>query len=131
MKTEHKKYHEAFDEVKSRPKTCTVTNTRSTTKKTRSISTILLILLASNALVAQTVIGKWMTFNEKTGSPLSIIEITASGNSIEGHVIRIFLEPHQGEDPLCVNCPDTFKNKRVIGMNFLWGFREDGPLFTN
>jgi uncharacterized protein (DUF2147 family) len=69
-------------------------------------------------------------YNEQTGSPLSVIEIAKSGNSIEGKVSQIFLEPFQGENPICTKCSGERKNKKVIGMNFLWGFIKDAETWT-
>lgn len=120
MKTEHEKYSEAFDEVKSRPKACELK-----AKSKQSVTAIILILMSSTILAGQSVEGKWTTYNEETGSPLSIVEIAKSGNSIEGKVSQIFLEPYQGEDPICTKCSGARKDKKVIGMNFLWGFKAD------
>ncbi len=89
MKTEHDKYHEAFEEVKSRPKSCAL---NASGKKTVVVSVILLLSLATTA---QSVSGKWMTYNEQTGSALSVIEIKETNTSIEGRIIKIFLEPYQ------------------------------------
>ena len=89
-----------------------------------------LLLFSSTLLVGQSVEGRWTTYNEQTGSPLSMIEIVKSGNSIEGRVSQIFLEPFQGEDPICTKCSGERKGKKVIGMNFLWGFKNDEGEWT-
>lgn len=119
MNTEHKEYHDRFNEVKSRPKACGIKPSKSTS------ITVSLILLTTPLLSAQTVEGKWMTYNEVTGSPLSVVEIIRTPQSIEGKVAAIFLEPFQGDDPSCTRCPGDRKDKKVIDMNFLWGFRKD------
>jgi lathosterol oxidase len=120
MKTEDKAYHEKFAEVKSRPKA-------SKNKATKATITITVIFMAA-AFIAegQTVEGEWTTYNEETGTALSTIEIVKSGNSIKGKVKEIFLEPFQGDDPICTRCPEERKDKKVIDMNFLWGFKKDG-----
>ena len=102
-------------------------------KSPKIICILLLILVAvfsSTILVGQSVEGRWTTYNEQTGSALSVIEIVKAGNSIEGKVSQIFLEPYQGEDPICTNCSGERKDKKVIGMNFLWGFKKDGNSWT-
>lgn len=96
----------------------------------RYLIVIILILFSSTILTGQSVEGRWATFNEQTGSPLSVIEIVKSGNSIEGKVSQIFLEPYQGEDPICTKCSGERKDKKVIGMNFLWGFKKDDNSWT-
>lgn len=122
MRTEHAKYHDVFDEVKSRPK-------GDAFKKNKSVAVAVLVLI-SYALMGQSVEGRWTTYNEKTGSRLSEIEIVRSGNSIIGKVSQIFLEPYQGEDPVCTKCTGERKDKKVIGMNFLWGFKKDSDSWT-
>jgi Delta7-sterol 5-desaturase len=126
MKTEHAKYHETFDEVKSRPKACALK-----IKKRESLTTLILIVITSTILIAQSVEGKWTTYSENTGSPLSVVEIVKSGNTIEGSVSKIYLEPFQGEDPICTKCSGERKNQKVIGMNFLWGFKQDGKSWSS
>ena len=91
---------------------------------------ITLTLFGPATLVGQSVEGRWITYNEITGSALSVIEIVNSGNSIEGKVSQVLLEPYQGEDPICAKCSGERKDEKVIGMNFLWGFKEDGDSWT-
>lgn len=125
MKTEHKNYHESFEEVKSRPKACEL---KVRTKK--PVAASIVILLSTIAADAQLVTGKWTTYNEQTGSPLSVVEIKEVSNGIEGKVTQIFLEPYQGEDPICTKCIGDRKDKKVVGMNFLWGFKQDGDAWS-
>jgi lathosterol oxidase len=128
MNTEHKKYHETFEEVTSRPKSCAL---KPSAKK--SVAAPVIIVLSFSTTLAQSVSvsGKWVTYNEQTGSPLSIIEIKETKTSIEGKIVKIFLEPYQGEDPVCTKCPGERKNKKVIDMNFLWGFKQDGDSWSS
>jgi Delta7-sterol 5-desaturase len=126
MKTENAKYHEAFDEVTSRPKACELK-----IKSKKSAVVTIILLAGSTALIGQSVEGRWTTYNEQTGSPLSVIEIVQSGNSIEGKVSQILLEPYQGEDPICTKCTGERKDKKVVGMNFLWGFKKDGDSWAS
>lgn len=125
MKTEHKKYHESFEEVKSRPKACELKMRRK-----KSVVASILILL-STITDAQSVTGRWTTYNEQTGSALSVVEITETTKSIEGKVAQIFLEPYQGEDPICTKCSGDRKDKKVVGLNFLWGFKQDGDSWSS
>lgn len=92
---------------------------------------VLLFICLSLSGHTQTVEGTWATFNEETGSLLSTIEIVKSNNSIEGKVSEIFLEPFQGDDPICMKCSGERKNRKVINMNFLWGFRKNGNVWAD
>lgn len=53
-----------------------------------------------------------------------------SGSTIEGKVEQILLEPYQGENPTCSKCEGERKDKKVIGMNFFWGFRWEGSSWS-
>jgi lathosterol oxidase len=117
MKTENPGYHVAFDEVKSRPKSCALKATR---KKSTAVAMVVFLFVSSAA--GQSVAGLWATYNDATGSRLSTIEILQKDAGIEGRVREVFLEPYQGEDPVCAKCADDRKGQKVIGMNFLWGF---------
>lgn len=120
MNTEDKSYHQKFEEVKTRPRVSV-----KQTKKSAVTITILLIT-STLSLYAQSVEGKWITYNEETGTALSVIEIVKSNNSVEGKVTKIFLEPFQGDDPVCTKCSGERKDKKVLDMNFLWGFKKSG-----
>ena len=120
MKTEYSKYHEKFEEVRARPKSCAL---KTSVKKSVTVSIVFLMTLSS---MAQSVSGKWITYNEQTGSALSVVEIRQTNNSIEGRVEKIFLELYQGKDPICTKCSGDRKGKKVIDMNFLWGFKANG-----
>jgi lathosterol oxidase len=124
MNTEDKNYHEKFNEVKSRPK---ISEQKT---KTSSITISILLITTSLQINAQSIEGKWTTYNEETGSILSVIEIVKTTNSIEGKVSEIFLEPFQGDDPICSKCSGERKDKKVINMNFLWGFKKEGNEWT-
>jgi Delta7-sterol 5-desaturase len=123
MKTEDSAYHKQFDEVKDRPKV---------SRKTKVfITTSVTLIVAGFISHAQSIEGKWTTYNEETGSALSVIEIRKTNNIIEGKVSEVFLEPFQGDDPICTKCSGERKDKKVISMNFLWGFKKDGDDWTD
>lgn len=130
MKTEDVRYHETFDEVKARPRACELRARKPMPKFRPPNALIFLMVFASSALPGQTIEGAWMTYNEATKAPLSIIEITKAGASIEGRVSQVLLESDQGEDPICSKCTSTRKDQKVIGMNVLWGFRRDGDSYS-
>jgi sterol desaturase/sphingolipid hydroxylase (fatty acid hydroxylase superfamily) len=119
MGTEHEKYHDAFDRVRGKPKSCK-------TKLPKQATMVFLVLMVTGGVQAQSVVGEWVTHHEVTGSPLAIIEIAQSGNSIEGRVKQIFPMPHEGQDPVCAQCSGARRNQKIFGMNLLWGLLRDG-----
>ena len=75
-------------------------------------------------------VGRWRSFDEKTGQPKSIMEITEVNGELQGKVERVFSPPAPNDNPLCDKCPGDKKNKPVVGMQFLWGMKKDGDEYT-
>jgi uncharacterized protein (DUF2147 family) len=84
------------------------------------------ILSAQAFADAPTVLGKWKTVDDSTHKAKSIVEIVADGDSIKGYIREILdPEPGKGPDPLCDKCDGDKKDKHIIGMEFLWGFKSE------
>lgn len=126
LRTTHAKYKETFEEIKARPRTCELKR-----KQNKSVATLIVLFISCFSLAAQSVSGKWVTYNEQTGSALSVIEIKQANNSIEGRIEQLFLEPYQGDDPVCTKCTDERRGNKVIDMNFMWGFKQGGSVWTS
>lgn len=77
---------------------------------------------------AQSVLGKWKTFDDETGEAKSIIEITEKGGKIYGKVIEI-LNPAK-KDAKCRNCSGADKDKPVLGLEVLKGLSKDGTDYS-
>ena len=93
-------------------------------------TSILLLFLASLfSANAQSVIGKWKTFDDATGDSKSIVEITEKDGKIYGKVIEI-LNPAK-KNAKCNNCPDSDKDKPVLGLYVIKGLSKDGKEYSN
>lgn len=122
MKTNDQSYEEQFKEVTGRKKSCPLT-----------IKILLPLLMIPISLYCQSPAGKWMTYNEATGAPLSVIYVYKNyqSNSWEGKIDSVILQPNQGKDPICIDCPGDFKDQPVIGIQFLWDFEKSGNEWTS
>jgi uncharacterized protein (DUF2147 family) len=91
-----------------------------------------LLFFSTFAAVAQTIVGKWKSFDDATGEMKSIIEIFEKGSKIYGKVIKTFPKPGQDADPICSKCPieDDRYNKKVIGMEILKGMEVDDDEYS-
>jgi uncharacterized protein (DUF2147 family) len=80
---------------------------------------------------AASVLGLWKTVDDKTNRVRSIVRIWEVGGKLKGKVEKGF--PLPGEDPneLCTKCPEPFKNKPKIGLEFLWGFEPAGDSWVD
>jgi Delta7-sterol 5-desaturase len=125
MNSNHKAYEQTFEEVTSRqPEGKTQSGT------SKQITTLLILITLTVPAFSQSPEGTWITFDESTGNPLSQIKIENTPAGMEGKIIQIILQPNQGEDPVCSKCEDARRNKKVIGMEFLSGFKKSGTEWT-
>ena len=80
------------------------------------------LLLASPALAADPVQGRWIT-EEKD----AVITIAPCGAKLCGRISKFLVAPPQGLDQRDVNNKDASKrNRKLLGMPVLTGFVEDG-----
>lgn len=90
---------------------------------------VLVFVLGVVTVSAQSVTGKWKTFDDKTGDAKSIVEITEKDGKIYGRIIEI-LNPEKKNDK-CTNCPDQDKNKPLLGLTIIKGLKKDGKEYTD
>lgn len=96
--------------------------------KSRLILVISLFMLAVSAN-SQTVLGKWKTFDDKTGDAKSIVEIAERGGKIYGKVVEL-LNPKM-KDMKCKDCPGDDKGKPVVGIEVLKGLSKKGDKYED
>ena len=84
---------------------------------------LLLIAITSNG---QDIFGKWKTIDDETGKPKSIVEITEKDGKAYGQILKLFREPGEDPDPICDECTDHRKDKKVIGMTIVIDMVKDG-----
>jgi uncharacterized protein (DUF2147 family) len=68
-------------------------------------------------------LGNWEKLNPATKQPVATIQITLSpDNTLVGKVIKVN-DPEQNKTT-CQDCPDSFKNQPIEGMEVLWGLKQ-------
>ena len=83
-------------------------------------------LVASPALAATPVTGKWMTAERD-----SIVEIGSCGNTVCGKVLRVLKMMDNGKPPIDSNNPDpALRGRLVEGTMILTGFTDGGALWN-
>jgi uncharacterized protein (DUF2147 family) len=94
-------------------------------KKSYLIACVLFLSYLS--LNGQTIVGKWKSFDDKTGELKSIVEIFERGSKIYGKIIKIFPKPGEDIDPVCTKCSadDERFNQKIIGMEIIKGLKRD------
>lgn len=95
--------------------------------KTNLLFIILLLFVSVNAIGQRTsIFGEWKTVDDNTGKIRSIVEIYEKNGKAFGKIKKLFREPHEDQDPICVECTDHRKDKKVIGMEIISGMEKDG-----
>jgi len=101
-------------------------------RKTRPITLLAMVfsLLTAPALADDPgPVGKWLTIDERTGAPGSMVEITSNGGTLQGKLVEFI--PLPGQDPntiqtVCTECKGALKDKPKIGMVVMWNLKRDG-----
>jgi uncharacterized protein (DUF2147 family) len=70
-------------------------------------------------------VGKWKTFDDKTGRAKSIVQIREENGELTGKVLEV-LESPAGPHPVCRPCEGERKDQPVEGMTILWGAKKNG-----
>lgn len=104
-------------------------------KKVFFIVAFLCYSLFVSANDSSDVFGYWMSYNQKSKKPEAIVLIYEKENILYGKVVRLLPErikelKEMGEyPPLCKKCPDDFKDKPIIGLNFIYGLKNSGDIW--
>ncbi|MEO9258452.1 MAG: DUF2147 domain-containing protein [Crocinitomicaceae bacterium] len=71
-----------------------------------------------------TVEGKWVTIDDKTQKPKSIVELQVNNNILTGRIIKLY--PRAGRPPnvTCTLCTDDRKNQLIEGLQIIRGLKK-------
>ena len=87
---------------------------------------LLLALLPTTAFAQEAPVGSWITIDDNTGKPKSVIDIyKSSDGTLAGRVVEV-LQSDRGPNPVCERCRGDRKNQPVEGMVILWGMKRAG-----
>jgi uncharacterized protein (DUF2147 family) len=71
-------------------------------------------------------IGYWKTIDDTDHSVRSIVEIFEKDQMLFGKIVQIF--PHEGNKPNCDKCSGEFKDKPILGLQFMWELKKNAPM---
>jgi len=65
-------------------------------------------------------VGRWVTMDEATGKPASIVILREENGRITGTIEKVY-DPYPREsNPRCTACNGALKDKPMVGMKILW-----------
>jgi len=88
------------------------------------ISLFLLGFMPAAIAGSNSPLGTWTTIDDKTGKKRAVVSITQSGGKLYGTIRKVYKQA--GDTGYCKKCPGRFKNKKVVGLTFLWGLKKQG-----
>ncbi len=87
---------------------------------------LLLSVLPLMSMGQSGIFGHWKTYDDKSGNARSIVEITKRDGKAYGVIQKVFLQPGEPEDPLCIECEDHRKDQPILGMEVITGLEKNG-----
>jgi len=94
-------------------------------------------LLASAALFSASAcaqqaspVGLWRSIDDQSGKPRALIRITEQNGEYRGKVEKIFLQPDEPQNPVCIACDGERKDQPIMGMTILTGLKQQGDEYT-
>ena len=88
----------------------------------KNFVSLLLVVLLSTSLSAQTVFGKWNSFDEETNEIESVIEVYEKDGKAYAKIIKI-TDPER-QDATCFKCKGKRKDQPILGMDILTGLKK-------
>lgn len=85
------------------------------------------MILFVSAPTPKPISGQWKTIDDETGKAKSIVQIyKKTDGKLYGKIVKLFREKGEDPDPICDDCTDYRKNKKIIGMEIITGLEQDG-----
>ena len=85
----------------------------------------LITLAISFSSFSQSIVGQWKTIDDETGKPRSIVKIFENNGLYYGRITKLFRDPGEDPDPVCDECEDHRKGKKIIGMEIISDMKFD------
>lgn len=73
--------------------------------------------------------GLWTQIDDETNKPRSLIRIEKKDDEYVGHIEKIFPLPNEEPRKLCTKCKGEKKDKPLVGLQILWGLKENGSKY--
>ena len=88
------------------------------------------VLSTAPVLGTQLPVGKWKTIDEKSGKVTSDIEIYDQSGVLFGKIVAL-TDPNdkQGKPKICIACAGADKDKPIVGLVVLKGFKPSGDRY--
>jgi uncharacterized protein (DUF2147 family) len=76
-----------------------------------------ILVLGMSTLNAQNILGKWKTFDDRTGEARSTVEFYEKNGKIYGKIVG--LAKAEDAQKTCTQCTDDRKDKPIVGLEIV------------
>lgn len=99
-------------------------------RRTWGLLVLSVVAGAGLAAAADAPVGKWQTIDEKTGKPVSEVQITEQGGKLTGTITGL-TDPNDkaGKPKTCTACKGEDKDKPIIGLVIIKDLKPDGDRY--
>lgn len=89
-----------------------------------------IVLGASFAVSAESLVGKWKTVDDKSGKVESEVQLYEEGGKLFGKIVGLS-EPNDdmGKPKTCTKCTDADKGKPIVGLVIIRGLSMSGDRY--
>lgn len=93
----------------------------------KRISLLLCFFVCATLCQAQSILGKWITYDDNTKLAASVVEVTERSGKIFVQVKEMRNPPPNTPPSMkCVDCKGAKKDKPIVGMYIVEGAEKDG-----
>ncbi|MAD98506.1 MAG: hypothetical protein CMB99_14370 [Flavobacteriaceae bacterium] len=85
---------------------------------------VILLIVSASVTNAQSIFGKWNSFDEETNKLESVIEVYEKDGKAFAKIIKI-IDPER-QTATCEKCKGTKKDQPILGMEILSGLKQKG-----
>lgn len=93
--------------------------------------TALLIACLFSITANAQVLGVWKTIDDDGETVKSHVEIFEQNGKYYGKVVKLFREPHEEQNPKCLECKDEKKDQPILGMEILSDLVQKGEYWQD
>lgn len=84
-----------------------------------------IVLFLAVGTFAQSPVGTWLSIDDETKEKKSWVKIYKKDGKLYGKIIKLYRKANEDQDPVCTECTDDRKGKKIIGMNIIRGLSFD------
>lgn len=83
------------------------------------------LMFVATHVLAQSPVGTWVTIDDTTKKPKSVVQIDEVGGKLTGKVVKV-LQSDAGPNPKCDKCTGSNKGKPIEGMTIISNVKKNG-----